>query len=103
MNRFWAARFLSQPFIGCWHVMAGAKSFPDPAIRSPMPPLRRSLKKLPQIVEQEVTRQACTGRQVRLMFQDEARFGRLNDPRGCLAPRGFRPEGGRRIVRGYTY
>ncbi len=68
-----------------------------------MPPLRRSLKKLPQIVEQEVTRQACTGRQVRLMFQDEARFGRINDPRRCWAPRGFRPEVGRQIVREYTY
>ena len=68
-----------------------------------MPPLRRSLKKLPQIVEQEVARQAPKGRQVRLMFQDEARFGRINDPRRCWAPRGFRPEVGMQIVREYTY
>lgn len=68
-----------------------------------MPPPRRSLKKLPQIVEQEVTRQASAGRQVRLMFQDEARFGRINDPRRCWAPRGFRPEVGMQIVREYTY
>jgi hypothetical protein len=68
-----------------------------------MPPLRRSLKKLPQIVEQEVIRQAATGRQVRLMFQDEARFGRINDPRRCWAPKGFRPEVGLQIVREYTY
>lgn len=68
-----------------------------------MPPLRRSLKKLPQIVEQEVARQAPAGRQVRLMFQDEARFGRINDPRHCWAPRGFRPEVGMQIVREYTY
>ena len=67
-----------------------------------MPPLRRSLKKLPQIVEQEVARQAPTGRQVRLMFQDEARFGRINDPRRGWAPRGFRPEVGMQIVREYT-
>jgi transposase len=68
-----------------------------------MPPPRRSLKKLPQIVEQEVTRQAPVGRPVRLMFQDEARFGRINDPRRCWAPRGFRPEVGMQIVREYTY
>lgn len=68
-----------------------------------MPPPRRSLKKLPQIVEQEVARQAPRGRQVRLMFQDEARFGRINDPRRCWAPRGFRPEAGMQIVREYTY
>lgn len=68
-----------------------------------MPPPRRSLKKLPQIVEQEVTRQASAGRQVRLMFQDEARFGRINDPRRCWAPKGFRPEVGMQIVREYTY
>jgi len=37
------------------------------------------------------------------MFQDEARFGRINDPRRCWAPRGFRPEVGRQNVREYTY
>jgi transposase len=68
-----------------------------------MPPSRRSLKKLPRILEQEMTRQAPAGRQVRLMFQDEARFGRINDPRRCWAPRGFRPEVGLQIVREYTY
>jgi len=55
------------------------------------------------MVEQEVTRQAPLGWPVRLMFQDEARFGRINDPRRCWAPRGFRPEVGRQIVREYTY
>jgi transposase len=37
------------------------------------------------------------------MFQDEARFGRINDPRRCWAPKGVRPEVGRQIVREYTY
>ena len=55
------------------------------------------------MVEQEVTRQASVGRPVRLMFQDEARFGRINDPRRCWAPRGLRPEVGMQIVREYTY
>jgi hypothetical protein len=37
------------------------------------------------------------------MFQDEARFGRINDPRRCWAPKGVRPEVGMQIVREYTY
>lgn len=37
------------------------------------------------------------------MFQDEARFGRINDPRRCWAPEGVRPEVGMQIVREYTY
>jgi transposase len=37
------------------------------------------------------------------MFEDEARFGRINDPRRCWAPRGLRPVVPRRIVREYTY
>ena len=68
-----------------------------------MPPHRRSLKKLRPEVEQEVRQQAAEGRQVRLMFQDEARFGRINDPRRCWAPPGVRPEVGMQIVREDTY
>jgi len=37
------------------------------------------------------------------MFQDEARFGRINEPRRCWAPRGVRPEVPAQIVREYTY
>ena len=37
------------------------------------------------------------------MFQDEARLGRINDPRRCWAPEGVRPEVGLQIVREYTY
>lgn len=68
-----------------------------------MPPSRRLLKKLARIVEQEVVRQGQRGRQLRLMFQDEARFGRINDPRRCWAPKGVRPEVGMQIVREYIY
>lgn len=37
------------------------------------------------------------------MCQDEARFGRINDPRRCWAPEGLRPEVSVQIVREYTY
>jgi transposase len=37
------------------------------------------------------------------MFQDEARFGRISDPRRCWAPEGIRPNVAAQIVREYTY
>jgi hypothetical protein len=48
-------------------------------------------------------RQAQIGRPVRLMFQDEARFGCISDPRRCWAPPGVRPVVGAHVVRQYTY
>jgi transposase len=40
---------------------------------------------------------------IRLMFEDEARFGRLSDPRRCWAPAGMRPEVEVQVVREYEY
>jgi transposase len=40
---------------------------------------------------------------VRLLFQDEGRFGRSSDPRRCWAPAGVRPEVEVQIVREYEY
>ena len=37
------------------------------------------------------------------MFQDEARFGRITDPRRCWAPKGVRPIVSSQLVREYTY
>lgn len=40
----------------------------------------------------------------RLMFQDEARFGRISDPRACWAPPEIeRPISAKQIIREYTY
>jgi transposase len=48
--------------------------------------------------------QEADGKQhVRIMFEDEARFGRISDPRGCWAPEGIRPTVGVQIVHEYTY
>ena len=38
-----------------------------------------------------------------MMFQDEGRFGRINDPRRCWAPCGVRPDVPQQMVREYTY
>lgn len=37
------------------------------------------------------------------MFQDEGRFGRINEPVSCWAEQGVRPQTGKQIVREYTY
>lgn len=37
------------------------------------------------------------------MFQDEARFGRITNPRRCWAPKGIRPVVSCQIIREYTY
>jgi transposase len=42
-------------------------------------------------------------RPLRLMFQDEGRFGRITDARRCWAPPGVRPAVPAQLVREYTY
>ena len=45
----------------------------------------------------------CGGMPVCLMFQDEARFGRLSLPQRCWAPAPLRPVVVQGVVREYTY
>lgn len=40
---------------------------------------------------------------MRVLFQDEARFGRMNDPQACWAPRPIRPVVGAQLVREFLY
>jgi len=54
-------------------------------------------------MEKSKAEAAKRGLPLRLMFQDEARFGRINDPRRCWAPEGIRPNVKKQIVREYTY
>lgn len=42
-------------------------------------------------------------RPLRLIFQDEARFGRMSDPRACWAPAPKRPVVGLALVREFKY
>jgi hypothetical protein len=46
---------------------------------------------------------AKRGRRLRIMFGDEARFGRMNRPRPCWAPIGIRPEVACQLIREYVY
>jgi hypothetical protein len=40
---------------------------------------------------------------IRLMFQDEARFGRMSDPRSCWAPAPMRPVVNLALIREFRY
>jgi hypothetical protein len=42
-------------------------------------------------------------RPIKLLFQDEGRFGRIADPAHCWAPKGIRPTVPAHIVREYTH
>ena len=46
---------------------------------------------------------ARRGRCLRIMFADEARFGRMNRPRLCWAPTSVRPEVAAQLIREYIY
>ena len=83
--------------------MAGAKSSPGRVTPRQTCKRRAPLKKLRRQVRQEVARQAEQGRSVRLMFQDEGRFGLLGKPRRCWAPTAVRPVVGARLVRKFSY
>lgn len=51
----------------------------------------------------EVSEQNRLNLPLRVVFQDEARFGRLSDPRRCWAPAPLRPLVPVALVREYTY
>src|SRR5207249_421293 len=60
-------------------------------------------KTLPQELEAVLTAQAVRERPIRLMFQDEARFGRMARIRRCWAPAPLRPVVCNGYEREFTY
>jgi transposase len=57
----------------------------------------------PQLVNEARLEAEKRGLPLRVMFQDEARFGRITEPYACWAPPGFRPNVSAQIIREYTY
>ena len=82
--------------------MVGESSPPTSAIRRVILWHRRCSKKLPETLK---TLQAewALGAPVRLMFQDGARFGRINDVRHAWALEPIRPVCTAMLTREYTY
>lgn len=60
-------------------------------------------KKLPEALAAKLTPEVVRGRPVRLMFQDEARFGRMVRPKRCWAPAPLRPVMGNGYEREFVY
>jgi hypothetical protein len=83
--------------------MTGEQSSQDLGTQTVTGKLGRALKKLPKTVAKCAEAPAPEGLRLRLMLQDEGRFGRISTPRRCWAPRGMRPEVPSQIVREYTY
>src|SRR3981189_2301911 len=59
--------------------------------------------RFPQAARRARRAAARRGRRLRIMFADEARFGRMNRPRPCWAPKGVRPEVACQLIREFTY
>jgi hypothetical protein len=57
----------------------------------------------PRLLEEPKAEAVKRGLPLRVMFQDEARFGRISEPYACWAPPGFRPDVPAQIIREYTY
>lgn len=70
----------------------------------PIQPYRKHSKLLfPQIVKEAEKEAKLRGLKLKVMFEDEGRFGRISSPRRCWSPKGTRAVVGKQIVREYTY
>jgi hypothetical protein len=72
---------------------SGSSRLRRSVIRKAIRRLGRSGKKLPQRLTEALAQfdQALAQNPIKLMFQDAARFGRINDVRHCWALRPSRP------------
>lgn len=55
------------------------------------------------MIIKEATAKLPAGAPVKILFEDEARFGRLSDQRRCWAPMYERPIVGRQVIREFVY
>ena len=74
-----------------WARHGWRKVAPDTAHPKSDPLAQADWKKLPENLAILLTPEAARGRKVRLMFQDETRFGRMVRIRRCWAPTPLRP------------
>jgi hypothetical protein len=82
-----------------WVAQGGARRVIPTAIRK----FKRPGKKLPQDLATLLTPEAVGTRTVRIMFQDEARFGRMVRIRRCWSPAPSRPKVDNGYQRKFTY
>ncbi len=99
----WGSRSKPRWFTGCWRATTGAKSAPDTRHPKSNPATQQEWKKLPEALAALLIPDQVKGRRVRLMFQDEARFGRMVRIRRCWAPAPARPVVDNGYEREFTY
>ncbi len=97
-----AGRSRSRPSTECWRATAGASWRRTPSIRKATRQRARTGKKLQGELEQIVISWG-NDRPLRLMFQDEARFGRISGTRYCWCRRPDRPLVRAMPTQQYTY
>ena len=83
--------------------MGGAKSLQILTTPKATPLCKSSGKKLPETLAALLTPEDVKGRRVRLMFQDEARFGRIVRIRRCWSPAPLRPSVSNGYQRQFVY
>lgn len=84
--------------------MDGGRSFPFPRIRKEIrKPGNISRSLFPPLVKKALREAKKRGLTLKVMFEDEGRFGRISDPSSCWAPKGMRPVVHKQMVREYTY
>lgn len=98
----WGARWRCRRCTNCCIDITGANL---PRIKDTLKAilwLRTTGKKLHETLV-EIRQNWAKGDPIRLMFQDEARFGRINDVRRCWAPKPVRPLCQGMLTHEYTY
>ena len=84
--------------------MAGARLSRDRAIQDATQNQQNiSSSFFPRLLDEPRAEAAKRGTPLRVMFQDEARFGRISEPYACWAPHSIRPDVPAQIIREYTY
>lgn len=99
----WGIRLRLRWCTACSLATAGARELRTPDTPRTTLLSRRTGKKLPGELAALLKPQDVRGRKVRLMFQDEARFGRMVRIRRCWAPKPARPMVGNGYEREFLY
>lgn len=82
----------------------GGRLLREDIIPKEIPSRERNSKRLfPLIVQRARLEAEIKGLTLRLLFEDEARFGRITRPADCWAPAPVRPDVPQQAIREYTY
>lgn len=96
--------FRCPPRTRCCIGKDGGRFPPEDITRREIPsPERNSERLFPQILKRAELEAQLKGLTLRVLFEDEARFGRITRPADCWAPQHVRPDVPQQAIREYTY